>query len=244
MEGQKRIRTSSGAAAKSELTINDLDDDSLGVIFNKLPYCDRVGIENVCKRWRDVNEANWGSYFNRHLTINKKNKNILEKILERRNHYLEEIFISDVKLHKNFKVGTIKRIFKHCPKLKRLMTEFITLSAEELFACRNLETLSFSNAFGNFDEVRKLFGRNKRLRRLKMSYTTFQANIFDHLDPSQLEVLHITACRNFKLTDVVADKLAESLVELKYVLVIYLLYNLQPLSNLKNLRSLFLRILH
>ena len=58
MEAEKCPPTSSAAAAKSELTINDLDDESLGIIFNKLPYRDRVYIESVCKRWRDVSRTN------------------------------------------------------------------------------------------------------------------------------------------------------------------------------------------
>ena len=65
MNAHKRVPTTSVAAARSELMINDLDDDCLGMIFNKFPYVDRTRIESVCKRWLGVSAANWYSYLKR-----------------------------------------------------------------------------------------------------------------------------------------------------------------------------------
>ena len=174
---KKYIPTSSTAAAKSKLTINDLEDDSVGVIFNKLAYRERVCAESVCKGWRDFSEANWCSY-SKHLIIGKdtfpslcgntpeKKKNILEKV-----HYLETIsFWGDPfsLTYCDIKLSTIKRIVECCPKLKCLDTELLNLSTEDWFAC-------ITDGCG---ELRELFRRNKRLRCLKMIFIDCMASDF------------------------------------------------------------------
>ena len=264
MEAEKCIPTSSDAAAKGEFTINDLDDDSLGIIFNKLPYRYRAGVEIVCKRWRDVIQANWWSY-SKHLTIDKdtdifpslydntpeKNQHILQKTLERRGKYLEEITFTGVD-SSNFEGGTIKRIIECCPRLKYLSTDMLELNSEDWLACSNLEGLSFqinirNDGSGSDNELRQLLGRNKRLRQLKVEYDVCTTRTFDHLDPGQLEILHILISSYFEFTAELADKLAESLVELNYqpfyppfCIILYL----QHLSKLKNLRTLILNLVY
>ena len=263
MEAQKRIKhikyISSATVAKVELTINDLDDDSLGIIFNNLPYRYRMDIENVCKRWRDVLAATWWSY-SKHLTIDQdtfpslhgytpeKNQKILQKILKR-GQYLEEITITGVD-SQSFKGGTIKQIVGCCPMLKYLNINMLLLNSEDWFACSNLEGLSWrQGCIRSGDKLRELFCRNKRLHRLKIAslrtctYTcSCIARIFDHLDPGQLEILHIVESE-FEFTAELADKLAESLVELNYepsYEPLYEIHHLQHLSKLKNLRTLML----
>ena len=254
MKAENSIPTSSAAAANSELTINDLDEYSLGIIFNKLPYRDRVGIDSVCKRWHRVSANNWWSY-SEHLTITEdkdqdtfpslrgitlnEGKNILEKVLQRRGPYLKSISLQHS--YFNFKFGTIKRIVECCPKLKCLDLGMIYLNAEDWIACSNLEDLSISeNDMGN---LRELLGRNKRLRRLKVVSFSRQANLFDHLDPGQLEILSLNV-RNFEFTAGLTDKLAESLVELNYASFSNITLRFQHLSKLKNLRTLVLDLRH
>ena len=250
----KRIkRTSSAGTAENELTINDLDDDSLSIIFNKMPYPDRVRIESVCKRWRDVGEVNWGTY-SKHLNIYKdmdlflplhkstpeRNRNRLEKILQRRGRYLEKITFSHrIDLHQCFKVGTISRIVECCPKLKHLNIGSQALNFEDWYACYNIEGLSLSMTSYGAD-LRELFHRNKRLRRLQIYWTDTNASDFDHLDPGQLEILHIICCLNFEFTAELIDKLAESLVKLLYVSNPEGTGDLHHVGKLKNLRSLFI----
>ena len=225
----------SATTAKSQLTINDLDDDSLGMIFNKLPYIDRMRIERVCQRWYSVSKANWCIYSKR-LTIGM-DEDILKKILRRSGPYFEEIIFSFY----GFPMGTIKWIAKLCPNLKRMDTSMLMLNADDWLACSSLEAFSLSYPAEKGEGLDVLFRSNKRLRRLKFFCTYWlTASDFHHLDPGQLEFLHIVNCENFKLTAKVADKLAESLVELSYKTVNYPRLNLQHFSKLKNLRSLSL----
>ena len=258
MEAEKRIPTSSAAAAKSQITINNLDDDSLAIIFNKLLYRDRVGIESVFKRWRDVSKANWGTY-SKHLIIDddinifpslhndnpEKNKNILEKVLKRRGRYLEEITIFHCVdgVWQRFEVGTIKRIVECCPKLKRLTTAFQNLNEDDWIACTNLEALSTLGDTSLFNGLNELLRRNKRLRQLKViADWKFLARDFDHLDPGQLEILLIKNCPKFVFTAELTNKLAESLIALNYANFPGVTGGLRHLSKLQNLRSLILNI--
>ena len=248
---------SSAATEKNQLTINDLDDDSLGIIFNKLPYTDRVRIESVCQRWDAISEDNWSTYCKR-LAIDKnllsscynntrnENKNVLEKVLERTGPYLEEVtFERSIDLCCICPKGMIKRIAELCPKLKRLNTGFIKLNGDDWLPCSNLESLSFIcwGAKLQGDCIGKLFRNNKRLRRLEIFRNdSLTASDFDHLDPGQLEFLQIENCPIFELTAEIADKLAESLVELRYRNMWYdSPTNFQHFRKLKNLRSLVLK---
>ena len=254
MEADKFIHTSSAVAEKSELTINDLDDDSLGIIFNKLPCRDRTRIGSVCERWYAVSETNWCTYFKR-LKIDKdflpsyanstENESILEEILQRGSPYVEEVNFEDDN-SRSFEAGTVKRIVECSPRLKRLTVVRINLNVEDWIACSNLEALSIiSNRgccmFGT------LFCNNKRLRRLEVfGNSSLRPSDFDYLDPGQLEFLLIQYCSNFNFTARLANKLAESLVDLKYDP----LHNpytrspegLQYLCMLKNLRNLNLKL--
>ena len=253
MEVDIYISTSSAAIAKNQLTINNLDDDSLGIIFNKLAYIDRMRIESVCQRWYTVSEANWGTYSKR-LTIGKyflplddnttENESILHKFLERVGPYLEEItFHRDYYFCKRFEKSTIKQIIELCPKLKRLNTGSLILNADDWLACSNLEALSFCS-IGKLqgNDLGVLFRSNKRLRQLGMYSYWLSASDFYHLDPGQLEFLLIEYCKYFEFTAEVADKLAESLVHLTYSLFRGSTLNLQHFSKLKNLRFLELKV--
>ena len=89
---------------------------------------------------------------------------------------------------------------------------------DDWLACSNLEALSFFS-FARLEggELGLLFRSNKRLRRLEIfDNCPLTARDFDYLDPGQLEFLHIEYCTKFVLTADVADKLAESLVELSF----------------------------
>ena len=255
MEADKCISTWSAATAKIQLIINDLDDYSLGMIFNKLPYIDRRRIESVCQRWYAVSKASWSTYSKR-LTIDKdfllsygnttENESIiLEKILERVGPYLEEItFNRDYCFCDRFKKMTIKQIIELCPKLKRLNTSSLRLNDDDWLACSNLEALSFfSCGQRKGNDLGVLFRSNKRLRRLEIigAFWLTPSN-FDHLDPGQLECLLIEYCKYFEFTAQVTDKLAESLVNLTYSLFWGTMPNLQHLGKLKNLRSLELKV--
>ena len=250
------ITTSSSATSKNQLTINDLDDDSLGMILNKLPYADRTRIESVCQRWYAVSKANWCTYSNKHLKIvkellplhhsNTENENLLEKILQGSGPYFEEITIErDIDLCSRFSKGTIKWIVEFCPKLKRLSTGLLTLNDDDWFACSNLEALSFIcwEVELEGDWLSILFRNNKRLRRLELFHNlSLTASNFDHLDPGQLEFLQIEDCSRFEFTAELIDKLAESLVELRYSPFYSSKRSLQHLGKLKNLRFLVLKV--
>ena len=256
MEVKKHIPTSSAAPAKSEFTVNDLDDDSLGIIFNKLPCIDRIRIESVCKRWRRISEAylccysrrliidrNMGCFPCQQVNSNEKSANILEEILQQRGPYLEEIDFTQCRTW-IFNTGTIKWMTGLCPKLKRLHLSTLYLDFKDWFAISSdLEALSFI-FFADMTgaKLRHLLHRTKRLRRIQIeSHYFLEPSAFDHLDPGQLEFLQVTQCRLFALTDELADKLAESLVELNYEPLSKDTCYLRNLYKLKNLRFLNLQ---
>ena len=254
MESDKCISTSSAATAENQLTINDLDDDSLGLIFNKLPYIDRTRIESICERWCAVSDINWCTY-SKCLTIDEdllqsydntaEKKNILERIMQQSGPYLEEInFKSDRSFCQRFKMGTIKWIAKLCPKLNRLNTSSLRLNKDDWLVCSNLEALSFSSIASPTEKhnFSVLFQRNKRLRRLEINGACLRTSDFYYLDPGQLEFLQIEYCDYFELTEEVVAKLAKSLVELRYSTSFCSTRSLQHLGKLVNLRYLSLKV--
>ena len=258
MQSDKCISPSSTTTAKNQLTINDLDDDSLGMIFNKLPYIDRTRIESVCRRWYAISTANWCTY-SKCLRIGEDTddflpsydnatdeecKSALEKVLQRSGPYLEEIIFSqECGFDTAFESGTIKWITELCPKLKRLTTGGLILNNDDCLACSNLEALCLTFLFEKGTEILGLlFRSNKRLRRLAIVRSdSLNDSDFDHLDPGQLQCLQIDYC-DYEFTAVLADKLAESLVELKYSFCWDYTPNLQHLGKLKHLRSLDLKV--
>ena len=245
--------TSSPATAKNQLTINDLDDDSLGMILNKLPLPDRMRIESVCRRWYAVSRTYWCIY-SKFLSIDEalvpsydnttdeKYKNILEKILQRLGPYLKEIHFSwNDNFSKRLEMGTIAWVVKLCPKLKSLDLGFLKINNDDWLACKNIETLNFSwkSRGAEFDI---LLRKNRRLRRLAIyNAVSWRASDLDHLVPGQLEFLMIDNCTLFEFTAKFADKLAESLNELYYSTLGNGGHNLEHIGKLKNLRSLSLK---
>ena len=245
--------TSSTATAKNQFTLNDLDDYSLGIIFNKLSYIDRTRVGSVCHRWYAVSNANWCTYL-KCLIVDKvlvplcgrivKNGGMLVRILQRAGPYLEEItFKKECRFYQLFPMGTIKWITELCPKLKRLNTGFLVLHISDCLACSNLEVLSFKSNMQRQDFLGVLFRSNKRLRRLAIFDGIWLATSdFDHLDPGQLEFLRIEGCIRFNITAEIADKFTESLVGLTYSIYGKSTPNFQPLGKLKNLRSIDLKV--
>ena len=254
MEADKCIFPSS-ATEKNQVTINNLDDDSLGVIFNMLPYIDRVRIESVCQRWYDVGKANWSNYSKR-LTIcedflhsyyeTAEKESILKIIIKRSGPHLEEIiFKEDCSFNGTLPIVTIKWIVDRCPKLKLLNTGTLVLHPDDWLACSNIEALSFTYP----TEAEKsyhtglLFHTNRQLRRLEISASyLLTKHYFDHLDHGQLEFLQIEYSYYFEFTAELANKLAESLVELRYSSLRSSPPNLRHLKRLKKMRSLFLKV--
>ena len=118
------------------------------------------------------------------------------------------------------------------------------LNADDWLACSDLEAFSFTPV----EEKQELnlgvyISSNKRLRRLEIFGAFWlTAGDFDHLDPGQLEFLHIEYCSQFLLTAKVVEKLAESLVELWYSTFFCFARCLQQLGKLKILRSLQLKV--
>ena len=264
MEACKYVLTSSPATAKNQLTINDLDDDTLGMIFNKLPYIERLRIGSVCQRWGVISKCNWCIYtkcltFDKDLLYSfdmkilkkkkskmvKKIRRILKKIMQLSGPYLEEFtFALQTSFYTRFEMGTIKWITELCPKLKRLNAEDAYLNDDDWLACRNLEALNLhsESAWEEIQGYNILFRNNKRLRRLKIHWANkLSVSWFDHLDSGQLEFLHLEDRCNFYFTAELADKLGKSLVALRYKAVNNS-RELEHFGKIKTLRSLDLTL--
>ena len=239
--------TSITATPKNQLTITDLDDDSLGMIFNKLPYIDRNRIGSVCQRWYAISEEHWCTYCSRliiaaNMTIDEEAKNMLVNMLQRSGPYFKEIIFPREDFD-NIPMGTIKWIAELCPKVKRLNAGFLKLNKDDWLACRNLETFIFKGGLEQSGDLRALFRSNKRLRRLGiMASDWLTASDFDDLDPGQLNYLQLIFCSSFEFTVEVMNKLAESLLELRYITIYGDPVKLQHIGKLRNLRSLDLHI--
>ena len=147
------------------------------------------------------------------VNSNEKSANILEEILQQRGPYLEEIDFTQCKTW-IFNTGTIKWMTGLCPKLKRLHLSTLYLHFKDWFAISSdLEALSFI-FFADMTgaKLRHLHRRTKRLRWIQIeSHYFLEPSAFDHLDPSQLEFLKVSDCKQFALTVGITNLLSPSL---------------------------------
>ncbi|XP_011313748.1 F-box/LRR-repeat protein 7-like [Fopius arisanus] len=109
-------------------TINSLPDDCLREIFRRLPIYQRLEIEKVCKRWKNIAETSWHDL--KHLpflrfsngkmdskTINEvqKNPNLIKKIVKRCGHFLKEL-----KVATPCDPDVLSKAVNVCPNLNKL----------------------------------------------------------------------------------------------------------------------------
>ena len=140
--------------------IQNLDDDSLILIFQHLSIVDRIKIERVCRRWLELAKQSWSNY--KELKLNAKDlglkpygttqqyekidDDIFEKILKRCGRYLVRIepFCSCVLLRFDYYLA------KYCANILELS---FSNYRSELIVCNEKE---LENSFSNLQKLQVL----------------------------------------------------------------------------------------
>ena len=173
-------------AAKEDLPISPiekLDEDSLIVIFKKLPVADLVRAERVSKSWQQIAKQSWGGFKKLSLTeeylglrpvgtrheYKDINKEMVEQIFTRCGRYLEEIDAS-----KNIIDVTIL-IGKYCKNIQSINFGRVSAEGTAKMAknCTNIRKLIIqrrpSYERKKFeDELGNLFSNNRKLRSVEL----------------------------------------------------------------------------
>ncbi|XP_031782796.1 F-box/LRR-repeat protein 2-like isoform X3 [Nasonia vitripennis] len=164
-----------------EVAINKLNDDCLTKIFMFLPIVDRVRIEGVCKRWRNISKESWQNFktLNADLAIwgsdvvfySPNVRRILEQVLQRSGSFLRHL---DLFLFLRMESYILHSIGNLCPNLQYLdiQTIKLTLPAMKILTknCHNLKALTFGESTMACDDtpLSEFFSENKQLQYLKL----------------------------------------------------------------------------
>ncbi|KAI4493506.1 hypothetical protein M0804_001682 [Polistes exclamans] len=212
-------------------SIDVLNDDCLKHIFLYLPIMDRIAIERVCKRWKDVSKKSWYNVkkldLSNHtwgiLSHDKKiNTSDLRQVLLRCGRFVTQIDFP-------YKYPTLTRstlsiIAKLCPNLEIVDFSGIEMSSSgvELFSdnCTNIKklTLAFYTASSPniIDrDLTILFHMSKRLTYVSLREMRISGKCLEFLSSDTLEELVLISCNNITGR-----------------------YFLNALENLKNLKKL------
>ncbi|KYN03547.1 Putative RNA-binding protein EEED8.10 [Cyphomyrmex costatus] len=156
------------------VSIHMLNDDCLRHIFLFLPIVDRVRIEIVCKRWRDLSQDSWHMVktlnlspstwgFSHNHVIHTA---LLRKILLKCGRFLTRIDL-DEPLH-YLSQSTLTIIGKFCPNLTSINITALTVCASGIRTlannCRNLIKFCLGPSTYSCDnELKYLFKQNRNL---------------------------------------------------------------------------------
>ncbi|XP_015175842.1 PREDICTED: F-box protein SKIP2-like isoform X2 [Polistes dominula] len=192
-------------------SINVLNDDCLIHIFLYLPIMDKIAIERVCQRWKDVSKKSWYSVKKLDLSnhtwgilsdYKKINTSDLRQVLLRCGRFLTQIDFP----HKypSLTRSTLLIIAKLCPNLEIVDFSGIELSSSglELLAdnCTNIKKLSLAFYPCSSSLIDKdlslLFRMCKRLTSVSLREMRISGKCLGFLSSDTLEELVLTACNN------------------------------------------------
>ncbi|XP_043501009.1 F-box protein SKIP2-like [Polistes fuscatus] len=192
--------------------IDVLNDDCLMHVFLYLPIMDRIAIERVCKRWKDVSKKSWYNVkkldLSNHrwgiLSHNKRiNTSDLRQVLLRCGRFLTQIDFPYE--YRTLTRSTLLIIAKLCPNLEIVDFSGIELSSSglELFSdnCTNIKKLSLafytSSSSNTIDrDLTILFHMSKRLTYVSLREISILGKCLEYLSSDTLEELVLISCNN------------------------------------------------
>lgn len=191
------------------VSIHILNDDCLSHIFSFLPIIDRVRIERVCKRWRDLSLYSWKEV--KTLNLSPSTWGFLEthtirtatlrKILLKCGKFLTKINLSDTS---NFlRQSTLTIVGKLCPKLTSIDVTALTVCASGIGTlasnCKNITRFSLGpSTYGCDNELKNLFRVNKNLTYLSISKNNIAGKSLSFLSAQTIQTIKLEKCDNIQ----------------------------------------------
>ncbi|XP_072754936.1 putative RNA-binding protein EEED8.10 isoform X2 [Anoplolepis gracilipes] len=192
-----------------DVSIHILNDDCLRHIFLFLPIIDRVRIERVCKRWKDLSQDSWRMMKTLDLSASTWGflethticTAILRKILLKCGKYLTEINLSDTS---NFlRQSTLTIIGKLCPNLTSIDVTALTICASGISTlasnCKNITKFKLGPSTYSCDnELKNLFKLNKNLEHLAISKNNIAGKSLLCLPSQTMHTIILDRCDNIQ----------------------------------------------
>ncbi|GAB1861899.1 RNA-binding protein EEED8.10 [Camponotus japonicus] len=192
-----------------DVSIHILNDDCLRHIFLFLPIIDRVRIERVCKRWRDLSQDSWRMM--KTLDLSPSTWGFLEthtictatlrKILLKCGKFLTQINLSDTS---NFlRQSTLTIVGKLCPNLISIDVTALTICASGIDTlasnCKNIIRFSLGPSIYSCDnELKNLFKVNKNLEYLAISKNNIVGKSLLCLPAQTMHTIILDKCDNIQ----------------------------------------------
>ncbi|XP_029671318.1 F-box/LRR-repeat protein 7-like isoform X2 [Formica exsecta] len=192
-----------------DVSIHILNDDCLRHIFLFLPIIDRVRIERVCKRWRDLSQDSWRMM--KTLDLSPSTWGFLEthtirtatlrKVLLKCGKFLTQINLSDTS---NFlRQSTLTIVGKLCPNLMSIDVTALTICASGIGTlasnCKNITRFSLGPSTYSCDnELKNLFKVNNNLEYLAISKNNIAGKSLLCLPAQTIHTIILDRCDNIQ----------------------------------------------
>ncbi|XP_050459937.1 F-box/LRR-repeat protein 7-like isoform X2 [Cataglyphis hispanica] len=192
-----------------DVSIHILNDDCLTHIFLFLPIIDRVRIERVCKRWRDLSQDSWRMM--KRLDLSSSTWGFLQthtirtatlrKVLLKCGKFLTQINLSDTS---NFlRQSTLTIVGKLCPNLTSIDVTALTICASGIGTlasnCKNITRFSLGPSTYSCDnELKNLFKLNKKLEYLAISKNNITGKSLLCLPAQTIHTIILDRCDNIQ----------------------------------------------
>ncbi|XP_043478022.1 uncharacterized protein LOC122508626 isoform X2 [Leptopilina heterotoma] len=175
--------------------IHKISDTCLMHIFQYLSIAERIKVEGVCRRWRDVSLDSWRTL--KRLDVNsiswgcksgKIETSDLYQILKRCGRYITTITFFEK--HRMMPLRTLFIIGKCCPNLKIAYLGTLEVTPREidyiLSQCPNLEFLEFDSSHFRDRDFRRLFAMSNQLKYASVEKSKIDGSCFTCL-PENVE---------------------------------------------------------
>ncbi|KAJ8672652.1 hypothetical protein QAD02_003911 [Eretmocerus hayati] len=189
--------------------IHKLNDDCLMHIFTYLPIIDRVRVEGVCRRWKDICPESWRTFKKLDLTrptwgfkavVHKSiDTPTLRKVLLRCGQFITHIDLS--KKTEKLSKSTLSVIGRFCPNLQYIDVTAINVSPAGIKAlaenCMNITDFSLGHCTTACDnDLSQLFAKNKRLQSVKILQNSILGKCFLSLPADSMRSITLSECTN------------------------------------------------
>ncbi|XP_033216920.1 uncharacterized protein LOC117172800 isoform X2 [Belonocnema kinseyi] len=177
--------------------VHRISDNCLMNIFQHLPIVDRVRVERVCRRWRDLSKDSWRTL--RRLDVNSSSwgcKSVeigtsdLYQVLKRCGRFLT--MITFFELNRMMSLRTVFIIGKLCLNLKIAYLGTLEVTPREIFfllsQCPNLEFLELDSYHFSDRDFSEIFAKSKKLRYVSFEESKIDGSCFISL-PEETETI-------------------------------------------------------